>query len=169
MLTSFILTLALGTSAGSDPCRASCYCAIPSSAGTTPVTLSRYHRKRSHVVILGTVVVVDTTMRDSVAYPHRDGATQRYLVYPTSVRYTLRVERSWKGPRLSEVVVTDYFPSSACAGPYAKGQAYLVYAQKDQRVLGATGLTTTLCSRVLFSRDAAADRQALGPGRSPSS
>jgi hypothetical protein len=100
-----------------------------------------------------------------VVSPHGPSTARKYLVYPTAVRYTFAVERTWKGPVTSEVTITDYDVGGECERGYQKGQAYLVYAQKDQRRAEATELTTTVCSRVLLKSAADADRRLLGKGR----
>lgn len=125
----------------------------------------RYVQREANAILLGRVIAVDTTARDSVKSPYGTSARDQYFVYPTAVQYTLAVERSWKGPQTSTITITDYDVGSECGRSYEKGQAYLIYAQKDRRREEVTSLTTTICSRVFLRSEADAERRRLGKGR----
>jgi hypothetical protein len=133
---------------------------------SSPEGAVRFARQGAAAIVLGTVIAVDTTARDSV-WPGNASPVRRHLVYPTVVRYTFAIERTWKGFVARELAITDYEVGSPCARAYDKGKAYLVYAQKDQRTRGPTGLTTWFCSRVLLKQHAATDLRLLGNGRAP--
>jgi hypothetical protein len=84
------------------------------------------------------------------------------------MRYTFAVERIWKGAGAPELTVTDYAAGGECARSYAKGQTYLIYAQKDLRTEGTAALATTICSRILFKpEELEAEQRLLGRGRAP--
>jgi hypothetical protein len=165
MLSSYALGLWLTGTLVPAPRGNVCACAVPLSVAFSPEAMMRYARQGAYTIVLGTVTAVDTTARDSVPWPDTTSRGRQYLVYPTAVRYTLAVERRWKGPVTWEVTITDYDAGGECGRSYEKGQAYLVYAQKDPRLEDVAGLTTTICSRVMLERDAAADRRVLGRGR----
>jgi hypothetical protein len=165
MLPGYVLVLGLAGSVGPAPCGNVCACGVPLSAASSPESNRRYTQREAYTILLGTVIAVDTTARDSVKSPYGTSARARFLVYPTAVRYTLAVERSWKGPLASAVTITDYDVGGECARRYEKGQAYLIYAQKDRRREEVTGLTTTICSRVLLRSKMDAEQRRLGKGR----
>jgi hypothetical protein len=161
------LILWLAGSLWSAPCGNVCVCTRPRTVvSASPEAMIRYARREAFTVLLGTVTAVDTTARDSVVSPYGPTAHGPYFVYATAVRYTLAVERTWKGPSAPEVTLTDYDVGGECGRSYRMGQAYLVYAQKDQRSEEVMGLTTTICSRVLLESQAELDRRVLGPGGS---
>ena len=167
MLNSYTRALWLAIGAGPPPCGKSCACSVPFRVDvSSPEKMARYARREAYLIALGTVIAVDTTARDSVKWDSTS-TVPRYLVYPTAIRYTLAVERSWKGPRAPTVTIADYDVGGPCSRPYEKKQAYLVYAQKDQHSGGPTALTTTFCSRVMLKSKASMDRRLLGGGRGP--
>jgi hypothetical protein len=167
MLNSYTLALWLAIGAGPPLCGKSCACSVPFRIDvSSPEKMARYAGGEAYVIALGTVIAVDTTARDSVKWDSTS-AVPRYLVYPTAIRYTLTVERWWKGPRTSTVTIADYDVGGPCSRPYEKKQAYLVYAQKDQHLGGPTALMTTFCSRVMLKSQASMDQRLLGPGRVP--
>jgi hypothetical protein len=165
MLASYSLVLWLVANVTPASCGTQCVCPVPQSVASSPERMMRHARQGAFTIVLGTVIAVDTTAHDSVVSPYGTSTVPKYLVYPTAVRYTFAVERTWKGPVASEVTITDYDVGSECERGYQKGQAYLVYAQKDQRRAGVNELTTTICSRVLLKSAAAADRRLLGRGQ----
>jgi hypothetical protein len=167
MLSSYALSLWLALGAGPPPCGESCVCIVPASVDvSSPKKMARYAARDAYSIVLGTVIAVDTTARDSVEVDSTS-TTQRHSVYP-SVQYTLAVERTWKGPLVPTVTIADYnVGASSCSRPYVKGQEYLVYAHKDHRSDGPTELTTTFCSRVMLKNQASMDRGLLGAGRAP--
>ena len=167
MLNSYPLVVSLMIGAGPFPCGHVCACSVPLGDVSSPEVMARFARRGAVAIFLGTVIAVDTIVRDSVDYSDGTSPVRRRLVYPTVIRYTLAVERTWKGPVATKVAVTDYAVGDECGRAYEKGEAYLVYAHKDQRTGGRTSFTTTFCSRVLLKSDAAADRRLLGDGRAP--
>jgi len=56
-------------------------------------------------------------------------------------RYTFRVEQAWKGPSLSEIVVTTGDGGGDCGTPFELGKRYLVYAY-DYAGFYYTGMCT---------------------------
>lgn len=152
---------------GPPVCGESCLCAVPASVDvSSPEKMARYAGRGAYSIVLGTVIGVDTMARDSVKVDST-GTTLRYYVYPTVMRYTLAVARTWKGPLVPTVTIADYDVGSPCSRPYVRGQEYLVYANKDQRSDGPTELTTRFCSRVMLKNQASMDRRLLGAGRVP--
>ena len=165
MLPGYLMLLGLAGSLGPTPCENVCACSVPVSVASSPEAIRQYWQREAHAIVLGTVTVVDTVARDSVKSPYSTSARSQYVVYPTVVRYTLAVERSWKGPLTSAVTITDYDVGGECGRSYAKGQAYLIYAQKDRRQERASALTTWHCSRVFLKSEADGERRRLGNGR----
>jgi hypothetical protein len=167
MLISYALSIWLALGTGAPLCGESCLCAVPASVDvSSPKKMARYAGRGAYSIVLGTVIGVDTMARDSVKVDSTS-TTPRYFVYPTVMRYTLAVERTWKGPLVPTVTIADYNVGSPCSRSYAKGQEYLVYAHKDQRSDGPTELTTAFCSRVMLKNQASMDRRLLGAGRVP--
>jgi hypothetical protein len=167
MLTSYALSIWLALRAGPPVCGESCLCVVPASADVSShEKMARYAGRGAYSIVLATVIGVDTTARDSVKVDSTS-TTPRYFVYPTVTRYTLAVERTWKGPLVPTVTIADYNVRGPCSRPYAIGQEYLVYAEKDQRSDGPTELTTAFCSRVMLKSQASMDRRLLGAGRVP--
>ena len=167
MLSSYALSLWLALGTGLPLCGESCLCAVPASVDvSTPKKMAQYARRGAYSIVLGTVIGVDTTAHDSVKVDSTS-PTPRYFVYPTVVRYTLAVERTWKGPLVPAVTIADYNVGSPCSRSYAKGQEYLIYANRDQRSDGPTELTTGFCSRVMLKSEESMDRRLLGAGRVP--
>jgi hypothetical protein len=167
MLSNYALSLWLALGAGPPGCGESCLCGVPAAVDvSSPEKMARYAWRGAYSIVLGTVIGVDTTARDSVNVDSTS-TTPRYFVYPTVLRYTLAVERTWKGPLVPTVTIADYNVGSACSRPYAKGEEYLVYAARDQRSDGPTELTTTFCSRVMLKSQASMDLHLLSIGRVP--
>jgi hypothetical protein len=83
------------------------------------------------------------------------------------IQYTFAVERSWKGPREQQLVVTNYDVDTSCGRVYKSGVSYLVYADKDRQGAGAQALSTYSCSRVHSGAEAEDDLKVLGTGRAP--
>jgi hypothetical protein len=57
------------------------------------------------MIVLGTVIALDTTARDSVL--DRTLTAPRFFVCPTAIRYTLAGGRIWKGALAPMVTITD--------------------------------------------------------------
>jgi len=168
MLASYLLTLWLA--GGPDPGRFStvCVCTLPAGVRSSRAAVIRHARRDAFTVFVGAVTAIEVAIRDSVPWPDSGSVERRYFIYPTAMRYTLEVERVWKGAGASKVTITDYAAGTECAQPYALGQTYLIYAQKDLRTEAVTALTTTICSRILFKEEEiAAEWRLLGSGRTP--
>jgi len=58
-------------------------------------------------------------------------------------RVTLKMLKSWKGPRKRQMVITVSIDPAECGFEFKQGHKYLVYALSGE----AGRLTTTLCSR----------------------
>ena len=167
MVSSYALLLWFALGAGRLPCRDSCVCTVPAEVDvSSPEKIARYAWRSAYSIVLGKVIAVDTTARDSIKVDSTS-PTPRYFVYPTLLRYTLAVDRTWKGPLTPTVTIADYNVGSPCSRPYAEGKEYLVYAERDQRSHGPTELTTTFCSRVMLKTQASMDLRLLGTGRVP--
>ncbi len=77
----------------------------------------------------------------------------------SSNRYKFRVERYWKGVKEEYVVISVGY--GLCAGPFAVGQKWLIYAFEDER----EGLMSDVCTRTTPLAQAADDLKALGKGK----
>ena len=79
-----------------------------------------------------------------------------------SVRVTLRVIESWKGPLEFEKTLFTASNGAACGVYFREGSQYLVYAS-----YGRAGLSTNLCTRTKSLQFAQDDLDELGPGQTP--
>ncbi|HYF63145.1 MAG TPA: hypothetical protein VD886_10060 [Herpetosiphonaceae bacterium] len=89
----------------------------------------------------------------------------RYPVeHEQPVAVTLAVRESWKGPQTSTITLYTVINAISCEGYFWEtGASFLVFARRDPD--GRLGVG--LCSRTVEAAGAAADLQALGPGRIP--
>jgi len=74
------------------------------------------------------------------------------------VEITLRVKKLWKGEIGAEVKVRTAGSSAACGYNFAKGESYLVYADRDE----ADPMRVSLCSRTALVASAQEDLDLLG-------
>lgn len=75
------------------------------------------------------------------------------------VHVVLQVDRVWKGPASSTLVIVTARHSVSCGFPFEVGEEYLVYARAADGELHAS-----MCSRTAPLASAAGDMAALGPG-----
>lgn len=81
-------------------------------------------RKKADVVILGTVVSVEQLRAH---YPSVFTSNPIYVK-----RYTLQVERSFKGKTMPDtVVIVTWMGNGNCAYPFEVNESYLVYGYRD--------------------------------------
>ena len=134
LLSLFVLVVCL------DPASAyACSCEEPG----TPTE----ERDESTSVFAGVVVRVDTLMTQ-----------QGY----EAIHVLFEVQRIWKGPDSTAVLVRTAACSGLCGYFFQVGQTYLVYTFADRE----TGvLWTNICTRTNVLRDATEDLMALGEGR----
>lgn len=134
LLSLFVLVVCL------DPASAyACSCEEPA----TPTA----ERDESTSVFAGVVVRVDTLMTQ-----------QGY----EAIHVLFEVQRIWKGPDSTAVLIRTAACSGLCGYFFQVGETYLVYTFAD-RETGA--LWTNLCTRTNVLRDATEDLMALGEGR----
>ncbi len=134
LLSLFVLVVCL------DPASAyACSCEEPG----TPTE----ERDESTSVFVGAVVRVDTLTLQ-----------QGYKV----VDVLFAVQRIWKGPDSTAVIVRTTVSSALCGYFFEVGEPYLVYTFADSET-GA--LWTNICTRTNALRDATEDLMALGEGR----
>ena len=156
------------TAVAATPCGVPCPCVVPvgvdwrSAEAMVPLA-----RQDAYAIFLGTVMTVDTVARDSIWWPSDTAAWRRPMVRARTVRYTFRVEESWKGPRPRVLTVVDYDADTSCGREYDRGSSYLVYADRDRGEGKRSQLRTYSCSRVRPKEQAAADLRVLGSGRAP--
>lgn len=74
------------------------------------------------------------------------------------VEITLRVNEVWKGEIGEQVKVRTAGSSAACGYSFAKGESYLVYADRDE----ADPMRVSLCSRTALVANAEEDLDFLG-------
>ena len=74
------------------------------------------------------------------------------------VEITLRVRKVWKGEIGEQVKVHTAGSSAACGYNFAKGESYLVYADRDE----ADPMRVSLCSRTALIANAQEDLDFLG-------
>lgn len=74
------------------------------------------------------------------------------------VEITLRVKKVWKGDIGAQVKVRTAGSSAACGYSFAKGETYLVYADRDE----ADPMRVSLCSRTALIANAQDDLDFLG-------
>ncbi|WP_110114883.1 hypothetical protein [Bacillus sp. CGMCC 1.16541] len=80
--------------------------------------------------------------------------------FPSEVNVvTFEVNRIWKGPLDSQLLVYTELDSASCGYSFSVGREYVVYAQ------GEEDLTTSICSRTADVKTA--DLTALGDGKAP--
>ena len=78
-------------------------------------------------------------------------------------RYSLEVDRVWKGDVGPRVEISTALHSAMCGRSYRIGTQYVIYARR-----GPNGeLTDMLCSRTRATTSAAEDLQVLGAGHEP--
>ncbi len=168
MIEGISLALWITALAGPPRCNIRCPCVVPvgvdwrSAEAMVPAA-----RRDAHAIFLGTVVAVDTIARDSLWWPSDTAQWRRPMVRAQTMRYTFRVERSWKGPRPRELTVMVYNADTSCGRNYDRDGAYLVYADRDRKDREGSGLSTYSCSRVMPKSKADPDLRVLGPGRDP--
>ncbi len=134
LLSLFVLVVCL------DPASAyACSCEEPG----TPTE----ERDESTSVFAGVVVRVDTLMTQ-----------QGY----EAIHVLFEVQRIWKGPDSTAVLVRTAACSGLCGYFFEVGETYLVYTFADSET-GA--LWTNICTRTNVLRDATEDLMALGEGR----
>ncbi len=134
LLSLFVLVVCL------DPASAyACSCEEPGAPTE--------ERDESTSVFAGVVVRVDTLMTQ-----------QGY----EAIHVLFEVQRIWKGPDSTAVLVRTAACSGLCGYFFQVGETYLVYTFAD-RETGA--LWTNLCTRTNVLRDATEDLMALGEGR----
>lgn len=134
LLSLFVLVVCL------DPASAyACSCEEPA----TPTA----ERDESTSVFAGVVVRVDTLMTQ-----------QGY----EAIHVLFEVQRIWKGPDSTAVLVRTTACSGLCGYFFQVGETYLVYTFVDSET-GA--LWTNICTRTNVLRDATEDLMALGEGR----
>jgi len=134
LLSLFVLVVCL------DPASAyACSCEEPG----TPTE----ERDESTSVFAGVVVRVDTLMTQ-----------QGY----EAIHVLFEVQRIWKGPDSTAVLVRTTACSGLCGYFFQVGETYLVYTFVDSET-GA--LWTNICTRTNVLRDATEDLMALGEGR----
>lgn len=134
LLSLFVLVVCL------DPASAyACSCEEPGAPTA--------ERDESTSVFAGVVVRVDTLMTQ-----------QGY----EAIHVLFEVQRIWKGPDSTAVLIRTAACSGLCGYFFQVGETYLVYTFAD-RETGA--LWTNLCTRTNVLRDATEDLMALGEGR----
>jgi len=74
------------------------------------------------------------------------------------VEITLRVKKVWKGDIGEQVQVRTAGSGAACGYSFAKGETYLVYADRDE----ADPMRVSLCSRTALIASAQEDLDFLG-------
>ncbi len=74
------------------------------------------------------------------------------------IEITLRVKKLWKGTLDEQVEVHTAGNSAACGYGFAKGETYLVYAERDE----ADPMRVSLCSRTSLVANAQEDLDFLG-------
>jgi len=78
-------------------------------------------------------------------------------------RYSLEVDRVWKGDVGPRVEISTALHSATCGRSYRIGTQYVIYARR-----GPNGeLTDMLCTRTRATASAAEDLQVLGAGHEP--
>jgi hypothetical protein len=124
-------------------------------------------RRDAYAIFLGQVIRADTVVKDTSSLAPEPAQSPRQFIRVKVVRYTFAVERTWKGPRDGELVLTSYAFDTDCGRDYALGTTYLVYADQDRRTSRRHALSTYPCSRVQRRAEAEADLKVLGSGRTP--
>lgn len=124
-------------------------------------------RRDAYAVFLGHVVRADTVVQDTSNLSLDPIQHPQQVVRVKVVRYTFEVERTWKGPRDGELVLTSYNVDTSCGREYAAGLTYLVYADQDRQSSRGRDLSTYSCSRVRSETEVEEDLKLLGPGREP--
>ena len=147
-------------------CEERCPCiAPPGSSYESPAAIAQA-RRNADAIFRGHVVRIDTLAQDTSALASDPTQAPPRFIRATVIRYAFAVERSWKGPRERQLVVTNYDVDTSCGRHYKDGASYLVYAGKDRRAAEPYRLSTYSCSRVR-SGEAEEDLKVLGAGRAP--
>ena len=149
-------------------CATRCPCVVPAGVDwRSAAVMAPRARQQAHAVFRGTVVRADTVALDTFNLA-RDGAQWPHqIVQVKEIRYTLSVDRVWKGPRKRELVLMSYGVHTSCGRDYTLGETYLVYADRDRQGTARARLITYSCSRVRSGVELEDDLKVLGPGRAP--
>jgi hypothetical protein len=148
-------------------CAGRCPCiAPPGGSYYSPAAIAQAQRD-ADAIFRGHVIHVDTLERDTSALESAPTQAPRRFIRATVIRYTFAVERSWKGPREQQLVITNYDVETSCGRAYKSGVNYLVYADKYRQGKRPQTLSTYSCSRVRSGSDAEKDLKILGTGRAP--
>lgn len=166
MFEPVVLALMTSASVASSNCGVRCPCVVPVGvdwhSASVMVPLAR---RDAYAVFLGQVIRADTVAQDTSSLSPDRSQYPRRFIRVKSVRYTFAVERTWKGPRDRELVLTSYDFDTSCGRAYATGVTYLVYADRDRRSTRRHDLSTYSCSRVRAASEAEEDLEVLGSGR----
>jgi hypothetical protein len=141
---------------------ASCPCVIvPGENLADPATLVPRARENATAILAGQVVHIDTIETMPSPFP---SDTFRPIPRPpvvTRLRYTLFVDRVWKGKVARDVQVVAQTLISSCGEELDLRGRYLIYAAGPRDSLAADG-----CARVVpWARVAEAELRVLGGGR----
>ncbi|UUZ80911.1 hypothetical protein LJK88_40105 [Paenibacillus sp. P26] len=147
LLTVFLLAVcvpAVGLLSQPTPCEA-CSCRTPALDEAV---------SRSGSVFAGKVLEIKW-----VPDPYESNGA---LAYKHAVRF--EVERTFKGPDTSQIIVNAGAGESSCGIDFVQGESYLVFAYETEH----HELVTRLCSRTRALSSASEDLAALGEGKLPS-
>ena len=147
-------------------CANLCPCVVPVGVDWhSAAVMAPRARQDAYAVFRGTVIRADTVARDTFNLGHDPAQSPHLVVHAKEIRYTLSVDRVWKGPRERDLVLMSYRMHTSCGRDYAVGETYLIYADRDRQSAAKTQVTTYSCSRVRSGHELEHDLQVLGPGR----